>query len=100
MLINCPYCGPRDVSEFSYQGDDNRVRPAQSSTDQKAWNAFVYDRVNTFGAHKELWQHAGGCRSHLAVTRDTMTHRISSVALTRDSGTLRSAAETPTGDAS
>ena len=26
MLITCPYCGPRDVSEFSYQGDGNRTR--------------------------------------------------------------------------
>ena len=24
MLITCPYCGPRDVSEFAYQGDGNR----------------------------------------------------------------------------
>ncbi|MEQ1950625.1 sarcosine oxidase subunit delta family protein [Mesorhizobium sp. CN2-181] len=80
MLITCPYCGPRDVSEFSYQGDGNRTRPDPSSTDQSAWNAYVYDRVNTAGDHKEIWQHAGGCRSHLAVTRNTLTHRISDVA--------------------
>ena len=24
MLITCPYCGPRDVIEFTYQGDGNR----------------------------------------------------------------------------
>ncbi|RUW18149.1 sarcosine oxidase subunit delta, partial [Mesorhizobium sp. M1A.F.Ca.IN.020.06.1.1] len=27
MLITCPYCGPRDVIEFTYQGDGNRERP-------------------------------------------------------------------------
>jgi sarcosine oxidase subunit delta len=84
MLISCPYCGPRDVSEFSYQGDANRTRPDPASTDQAAWNAYVYDRVNTAGYHKEYWQHAGGCRAHLAVTRNTMTHEIKSVAFTRE----------------
>ena len=91
MLITCPYCGPRDVSEFTYQGDANRTRPDAASTDQAEWNAYVYDRVNTLGDHEEFWQHSGGCRAHLKVTRSTLTHRISSVALARDHGERRSA---------
>jgi sarcosine oxidase subunit delta len=79
MLINCPYCGPRDVSEFTYQGDGNRARPDPASTDQAAWNVYVYDRVNIAGDQNEIWQHSGGCRIHLAVTRNTLTHKISSV---------------------
>ena len=39
MLITCPYCGPRDLSEYSYQGDGLRTRPDPASTDQQAWNA-------------------------------------------------------------
>ncbi|TIN67967.1 MAG: sarcosine oxidase subunit delta, partial [Mesorhizobium sp.] len=31
MLITCPYCGPRDVIEFTYQGDGNRERPDPAS---------------------------------------------------------------------
>ena len=27
MRINCPYCGPRDLAEFTYQGDGNRRVP-------------------------------------------------------------------------
>jgi len=92
MLINCPYCGPRDVSEFTYQGDDNRVRPDPASTDLKAWNEHAYDRVNTLGDHKEIWQHSGGCRTHLKVTRSTLTHVISSVGFARDHGEKKSAA--------
>ena len=76
MLITCPYCGPRDVAEFSYQGDANRVRPDPASTDQAAWNAYVFERPNPAGPHREYWQHAGGCRSHLLVVRDTTTHEI------------------------
>jgi methylglutamate dehydrogenase subunit B len=83
MLITCPYCGPRDVSEFAYQGDANRTRPDPASADTAAWNAYVYDRINTAGDHREFWQHSGGCRSHLAVTRNTLTHRISEVVFAR-----------------
>ena len=92
MLITCPYCGPRDSSEYTYQGDANRERPELGSTDQAAWNAYVYDRVNTAGDHDEYWQHSGGCRAHLKLTRSTLTHVISSVSFARDHGERRSAA--------
>jgi methylglutamate dehydrogenase subunit B len=84
MLIPCPYCGARDVSEFTYQGDGNRTRPDPAATDQAEWNAYVYDRRNPAGEHHEIWQHSGGCRAHLAVTRNTLTHKISDVAMARD----------------
>ncbi|QPC88120.1 sarcosine oxidase subunit delta family protein [Mesorhizobium sp. NBSH29] len=83
MLIPCPYCGPRDLSEFTYQGDGNRTRPDPASTDQAEWNAYVYDRINAAGDHQEIWQHSGGCRQHLAVTRSTLTHTMSSVSYVR-----------------
>lgn len=84
MLIACPYCGPRDLSEFTYQGDATRTRPDPASADQAAWNAYVYDRVNTAGDHAEFWQHSGGCRAHLKLVRSTLTHEIKSVAYARD----------------
>ncbi|MBO6726313.1 MAG: sarcosine oxidase subunit delta [Rhizobiaceae bacterium] len=80
MRISCPYCGERDVVEFTYQGDATVERPDPASIDQDAWNAFVYDRANPAGKHKELWQHSGGCRAHLVVERDTVSHVIHSVA--------------------
>lgn len=86
MLFTCPYCGPRDVSEYTYQGDGNRTRPDPASTDQEAWNRYVYDRVNIVGEHNEIWQHSGGCRAHLAVTRSTQTHKVSRVSFVRETG--------------
>lgn len=83
MLITCPYCGPRDLAEFTYQGDANRARPDPASTDQTAWNVYTYDRVNTLGDHAEYWQHSGGCRAHLKMVRSTLTHAISSVEFVR-----------------
>lgn len=84
MLIICPYCGARDVSEFTYQGDANRTRPDPASTDPAAWYDYVYQRANPAGDHREYWQHSGGCRSHLTVIRNTLTHEIKSAALARD----------------
>ncbi len=97
MLINCPYCGPRDVSEYAYQGDGNRTRPDPTSTDVAAWNAYVYDRTNPAGDHREIWQHAGGCRAHLVVMRNTLTHKIASVAFVREGGEKKSARGRKTG---
>ena len=84
MLISCPYCGPRDVAEFIYQGDANRVRPNPKSQDIGAWNEYIYDRLNIAGDQNEFWLHSGGCRSHLFVVRNTLTHKISHVSLARD----------------
>ncbi|WP_370318395.1 sarcosine oxidase subunit delta [Oricola sp.] len=79
MRITCPHCGPRDLVEFSYHGDATLTRPDSASTDPDAWNAYVYDRANPAGEHHEFWQHSGGCRKHLVVTRNTLTHVISGV---------------------
>jgi sarcosine oxidase subunit delta len=84
MIIKCPYCGPRDVIEFTYQGDATRKRPDPASTDTREWSAYVYERSNPSGAHKEFWLHSGGCRQHLLVTRDMSTHAISSVVFARE----------------
>jgi sarcosine oxidase subunit delta len=84
MLIPCPYCGPRDVGEFTYQGDATVARPDPASTDQDAWNRYVYDRANPAGKHSEYWQHSGGCRAHLLVERDTVTHAVGAVRFARD----------------
>ena len=78
MRIQCPHCGLRDVAEFTYHGDADhagkRPEPALENSDE--WNSWVYDRTNIAGAHKELWQHTGGCRSFMIVTRNTVTHEI------------------------
>ena len=83
MRINCPHCGPRDLAEFTCQGDASRVRPDPASADQEAWNRYVYVRTNPRGWHREFWQHNGGCRAHVIVERNTETHDIRSVTFAR-----------------
>lgn len=75
LLIDCPWCGPRAQSEFTYGGDASPRRPApDASLDE--WFAYVYLRDNPKGPHAELWQHSAGCRSWLKVRRDTRTHDL------------------------
>jgi sarcosine oxidase subunit delta len=84
MRIPCPFCGARDVHEFSYLGDAKPRRPDPTAPDAaEAFFEYVYLRDNPAGPHKELWYHASGCRSWLTVDRDTRTHAISGAVLTR-----------------
>ena len=84
IRINCPYCGERDQSEFTYGEDANRTAPANDAS-LESWNEYVYDRDNVRGEHMEYWHHAFGCRSWLKVQRNTMTHEISWVGLPHES---------------
>ena len=77
MLIPCPYCGPRDVTEFSYGGDAGARQPLASAPEGE-WTRYVYLRDNPCGPHDELWQHSAGCRRWIAVTRNTLTHDVMS----------------------
>ena len=77
LLIDCPWCGPRDEIEFSYGGEAHRIRPAapQALTDEE-WAAFLFMRRNTRGARRERWVHSHGCRRWFNVERDTVTYAI------------------------
>ena len=82
MRIHCPFCGERDVSEFSYLGDATVMRPDPASPDaDTAFFEAVYLRDNPAGPHDELWYHGSGCRSWLRVRRNTRTHEILDAAL-------------------
>lgn len=78
IRIDCPFCGVRDHSEFSYGGDGSIVYPALDAP-AEAWHEAVFMRENIRGRQTETWQHVQGCRMWLRVERDTMTHEIFSV---------------------
>ena len=82
MRIECPFCGERDVGEFTYLGDAGFHRPTPDTEDaaQRYYEA-VYLRDNPAGPHQELWYHSAGCLSWLRVTRNTRTHEILAVQL-------------------
>ena len=83
MRIECPFCGLRDQSEFTYLGDATVTRPAVTEPLDKHV-AYAYIRANPAGPHRELWYHVYGCRSWLRVSRDVRTHAIDTVEATAD----------------
>ncbi len=84
MRIPCPYCGPRDSSEFTYFGDAARARPDVADPDPEKWLAYVYERENQRGPFKEFWHHLLGCRQWLVVERNTATHEMLGVEPARE----------------
>lgn len=77
MLIKCPHCGARDVTEFTYGGAAGVTRPADPAGASDAqWADYVYMRDNPRGVHDEVWQHSAGCRRWIAVRRNTLTHDV------------------------
>lgn len=80
MRVNCPFCGPRELGEFAFQGDATPTRPAAGAADEaEAFYAYVYERDNPAGQFTENWYHAYGCRAWLRVTRNTVTHEVTAV---------------------
>ncbi len=76
MLIPCPWCGPRDESEFVCGGERVQPRSEAVALGDDAWLERMMIRANRRGAHVETWWHAKGCLAWFAITRDTLTHEI------------------------
>ncbi len=77
LRIECPYCGHRDESEFSYGGEGNIVRPADPyALSDEQWADYLFMRKNPKGLHHEQWVHTQGCRRWFNARRDTVTYVI------------------------
>ena len=76
--MTCPFCGPRDASEFRYGGDPSVPRPGNECTDTD-WANYLYLRDNPRGAAQEFWVHSQGCGQWLVVERDTVTHLVGKI---------------------
>lgn len=78
FFLECPWCGERDESEFSYGGEANIVRPATPDTlTDKEWANYLFMRKNPRGDHVEQWNHSQGCRRWFIAERNTVTYKIS-----------------------
>jgi len=80
LLIECPWCGPREETEFQYGGQAHVARPEDpSAVSDAAWGAYVFWRDNPKGPFAERWRHTAGCRRWFNVLRDTVSHRVLAV---------------------
>jgi sarcosine oxidase, subunit delta len=80
LVIPCPWCGPRDESEFACGGEAHIDRPAEPGALSDAeWAEYLYMRKNPRGVHHERWMHRLGCRRWFNVARDTLGQKITAV---------------------
>lgn len=80
QLIRCPWCGPREESEFHYGGAAHVAYPddPQALTDEQ-WARYVFFRDNPKGPFAERWCHSASCRRWFNMVRDTSTHQVLAV---------------------
>ena len=80
LKIECPWCGERDQSEFSYGGEAHIVRPLEpDELNDVDWGDYLFFRDNPKGLHSEQWCHSGGCRRWFYAVRDTVSYRFHGV---------------------
>jgi len=80
LLISCPWCGPRDESEFACGGEAHIARPPDPDRLSDAeWADYLFMRKNPKGVHFERWVHRLGCRRWFNMARHTVTHDILAV---------------------
>jgi len=84
ILLPCPWCGPREASEFAHVGEVS-ARPDPGSATPAQWRRYLYLRANPRGWTTENWYHRMGCRRFITVERHTETNEVRPVpAVTAD----------------
>jgi heterotetrameric sarcosine oxidase delta subunit len=80
LLIDCPWCGARDETEFHCGGQAHIERPADpDGLSDAEWAEYLFMRDNRKGVHAERWVHSSGCRRWFNLLRSTVTHEIVAV---------------------
>jgi heterotetrameric sarcosine oxidase delta subunit len=80
LLIDCPWCGPRNGDEYHYGGAAHVPYPDDpSALDDEQWARYLFYRANTRGHFAERWSHSAGCRRWFNVVRDTVSNEIVAV---------------------
>ena len=76
LVLNCPNCGRRNVSEFRF-GGEYRPRPRKPlAPGEEEWAHYLYMRANVWGLQKEWWFHNAGCGSWFVAERHTRTNEV------------------------
>ena len=76
LILTCPNCGPRSVSEYRFGGEYNpRPRDPRSCGDA-GWADYLYLRDNKVGVQTEWWYHNAGCGLWFLAERHTKTQAV------------------------
>ena len=76
QLFPCPFCGPRDETEFAFGAEAGNTRPEPAAeVPAEAWAEYLYFEKNPKGAAREIWLHTT-CGEFFLMERDTLTHAV------------------------
>jgi sarcosine oxidase subunit delta len=92
VVIPCPHCGPRNVSEFAYKGEA-KDRPDPLTATRAAWREYLYVHENPAGWTSETWFHRAGCQTFIRVERHTVSNVVRSATPSRPSATQETGQE-------
>lgn len=80
LQLTCPWCGPRDETEYHYGGEAHVAYPEDpAALSDEEWAQYLFYRENPQGPFAERWAHAGGCRRWFNAVRDTTTYDVLAV---------------------
>ncbi|MFJ9850491.1 sarcosine oxidase subunit delta [Streptomyces sp. NPDC101150] len=80
LLLTCPWCGPRNETEYHYGGQAHVPYPENpADLDDRQWAEYVFYRDNPKGPFAERWMHGLGCRRWFNVLRDTVSYEVLAV---------------------
>jgi heterotetrameric sarcosine oxidase delta subunit len=76
QLFPCPFCGPRDETEFHFGAEAGNIRPEPAaSTSAEVWADYLHFETNPKGPSREIWVHTT-CGEFFLMERDTVTHEV------------------------
>lgn len=86
QLFSCPFCGPRDETEFLFGAEAGKRRP-EPATDvsPEAWAGYLHFDRNPKGPTREIWLHLT-CGEFFLMERDTASHAVSRAQALRGGG--------------
>ena len=88
VLLHCPNCQSRNISEFVSKNEFN-PRPADPmQTGDAEWTDYLFLQENISGVQIEWWYHRAGCGLWFLAERDTRTNKILRTYRYQPNGTL------------
>lgn len=76
QLFSCPFCGPRDETEFLFGGEAGKVRPEPApDISAEDWSSFLHRVKNPRGDTREIWVHQT-CGEFFLMERNTVDHTV------------------------
>ena len=73
QIFPCPFCGPRNETEFHFAGELGKVRPTMTQdVSAEDWATYLHAQRNEKGPVREVWMHLT-CAELFVMERDSVT---------------------------